>query len=138
MKDLKKKLEFVAEVVRKAEYELSQELDTHCDEELYAYNEALVEDLQKVSGLLEEVKVPKVYVLFTEDVIDFDPYRSIEVFSSKEKAMEAFDDYCQTVSGNIKEKNWEIECNEGTFEAYESYSYAENRVYAKVYELEVK
>ena len=138
MEDFKKKLEFVAEVVRKAEYELSQELDTHCDEELYAYNEALVEDLQKASGLLEEVKAPKVYVLFTEDVIDFDPYRSIDMFSSKEKAMESFDDYCQKVKSNIKEKDWVIECSEETFEAYEAYSYAENRVYAKVYELEAK
>ena len=138
MEDLKKKLEFVAEVVRKAEYELSQELDTHCDEELYAYNEALVEDLQKASNLLGEVKAPKVYVLFTEDVIDFDPYRNIEMFSSKEKAMEAFDDYCRNVKSNIKEKAWEIERSEGAFEAYKAFNYAENRVYAKVYELEAK
>lgn len=119
MKDLKKKLEFVAEVVRKAEYELSQELDTHCDEELYAYNEALVEDLQKASGLLEEVKAPKVYVLYTEKACDGSFNADFALFSTQEKAMEEFEKYVHKIGLFAKDYKWGVERSEMRIEAHD-------------------
>ena len=138
MEEMKKKIALMEAALRSAESYLCEDLDAICDDVMREYAEDTLEEIRKGLKAVEEVKAPKVYVLFTEDVIDFDPYRNIEMFSSKEKAMEAFDDYCRKVKSNIKEKAWEIERSEGVFDAYKSFNYAENRVYAKVYELEAK
>ena len=137
MEDLKKKLEFVAEVVRKAEYELSQELDTHCDEELYAYNEALVEDLQKASGLLDEVKAPKVYVVFTEVVYDCEDSHEIGVFSSREKAMKEFREFVDRETKQAEHEGWIIDEGNTYFLSYDDGYYSQNRVGANVCEFEL-
>ena len=80
----------------------------------------------------------KVFVLFTQMVFDFGDSNSIEVFSTKEKAMEAFNEFVAKEKKNAEGDGWEIEISDGRFEAYEEGFYAENHVLASVIELEVK
>lgn len=80
----------------------------------------------------------KVFVLFTQMVFDFEDSNSIEVFSTKEKAMEAFNEFVAKEKKNAESDEWEIEISDGYFEAYEEGFYSENHAMAKVSELEVK
>ena len=80
----------------------------------------------------------KVFVLFTQMVFDFGDSNSIEVFSTKEKAMEAFNEFVAKEKKRAESDEWEIEISDGHFEAYEDGCYSENHVLASVSELEVK
>ena len=80
----------------------------------------------------------KVFVLFMQMVYDFGDSNSIEVFSTKDKAMEAFNEFVAKEKKNAEGDGWEIEISDGCFEAYEDGYYAENHVLASVSELEVK
>lgn len=80
----------------------------------------------------------EVFVLSTLDVIDFDDYSSVEVFSTKEKAKKAFDKYVSNVKKSIKGKKWVIEESEDEFYAFYEYGCAENYVRASVQKLEVE
>ena len=80
----------------------------------------------------------KVFVLFTQKVFDCADSNSIEVFSTKEKAMVAFNEFVAKEKKNAESDEWKIEISDGYFEAYEEGYYSENHVLASVSELEVK
>lgn len=80
----------------------------------------------------------KVFVLFTQVVFGFEESNSIEVFSTKEKAMESFHKFVAREKKNADGNGWEIDLGEDSFEAFEEGFYIENHVLARVSELEVK
>lgn len=79
-----------------------------------------------------------VFVLSTLDVIDFDDYSSVKVFSTERKAKDAFDDYVSNVKKSIKGKKWIIEELDDEFYAFYEYGCAENYVRASIQKLEVE
>ena len=80
----------------------------------------------------------EVFVLSTLDVIDFDDYSSVRVFSTEEKVKDAFDKYVSNVKENIKGEKWIIEESEGEFYAFHEYNYAENYVRASIQKLNIE
>ena len=80
----------------------------------------------------------KVFVLFTQVVIDCEDSNTIEVFSTKEKAMEAFNEFVAKEKKNAENEEWKIELGDNHFEAYMKGFYSENHVMADISELEVK
>lgn len=80
----------------------------------------------------------KVFVLFTQVVIDCEDSNTIEVFSTKGKAMEAFNEFVAKEKKNAENEEWEIELGDNHFEAYMESFYSENHVMADISELEVK
>lgn len=80
----------------------------------------------------------KVFVLFTQVVVDCEDSNTIEVFSTKEKAKQAFDEFVTKEKKNAENDDLGIEISEEHFEAYEEGRYTENHVLAEISELEVK
>lgn len=78
-----------------------------------------------------------VYVLFTEYVYRFEYGHNVQVFSSKAKAKEAFDEIIRVERKNAADEEWEMEETELSFFAWEDGRSSENRVSVEVTELKV-
>ena len=80
----------------------------------------------------------KVFVLFTQVVLDCEDCNTIEVFSTKEKAIVGFNEFVSKKKKDAESDEWEIEMSDCYFEAYKDGYYTENHVLAEISELEVK
>lgn len=138
MKDLSKRIALMEAALRSAESYLCEDLDAICDDVMREYAEDTLEDVRKGLKAAEEAREPKVYVLFTECVRDYEDYHTIEVFSSEEKAMEAFNEFVRIEKKSAEEYGWVVEESESSFESYNDGYYAEDRNRAEVYGLDVK
>lgn len=79
----------------------------------------------------------KVFVLFTEQVIDCEDSHTVQVFASKENAMKQFEEFVRKEKKNAEEDEWETDFDETSFAAYEEGRWCENRVFAEISELEI-
>ena len=80
----------------------------------------------------------EVYVFFTQTVTDTEESSSIEVFASKEKAKEKFDEKVAKKKKYALQDGWEIDECEDSFEAWEDGRYIENHVKISINELTVQ
>lgn len=136
MEILKKSIELAQNALRSAEKYLCEDLDAICDDTMREYAEDTLLSVRK--GLnLEVWDDVKVFVLFIEYVYDFEYDHQIQVFSSKEKAKEAFDEIVRVERKNATDDEWEVEEDEYSFYAWEDGRSSENRVSVEINELKV-
>lgn len=136
MEVLRKSIELAQNALRSAEKYLCEDLDAICDDTMREYAEDTLLSVRK--GLnLEVWNDVKVFVLFIESVYDFEYDNQIQVFSSKEKAKEAFDEIVRVERKNATDDEWEVEEDEFSFYAWEDGRSSENRVSVEVTELKI-
>lgn len=121
--------------LRSAEHYLCEDLDAICDEGMREYAEEALASVRK--GLEAAEEEAKVYVLLTDYVYDFEYDHNVQVFSSKAKAKEAFDELVRIERKNAADDEWEMEESELSFFAWEDGRSSENRVIVEVSELKV-
>lgn len=82
----------------------------------------------------------EVFVLTTQDVIDFEDHNNVEVFSTLEDAKNELVKYASKVKQTIEDadEDWVIESSEDEFTAYQEYRYAENHCRANIVKAVVK
>ena len=136
MEVLKKSIELAQKALRSAEKYLCEDLDAICDDTMREYAEDTLLSVRK--GLnLEVWDDVKVFVLFIESVYDFEYDHQIQVFSSREKAKEAFDGIVSVERESAVKSGWEVEEDEYSFYAWEDGRSSENRVSVEVNELKI-
>lgn len=82
----------------------------------------------------------EVFVLTTQDVIDFEDHNNVEVFSTLEDAKNELAKYASKVKQTIEDadEDWVVESSEDEFTAYQEYHYAENHCRANIVKAVVK
>ena len=135
MKEMKKRMARMEAALRTAERYLCEDLSAICDEDMREYAEEALASVRK--GLESVVEEAKVYVLITDYVYDFEYGHDVQVFSSKAKAKEAFDELVRIERKNAADDGWEMEESELSFSAWEEGRSSENRVTVEVINLKV-
>ena len=136
MEEMKNKISLMESSLRSAEKYLWEDLEVICDDVMREYAERTLAEIRK--GLRHAEASAKVFVLTTDWVSDFEYGHDNRVFSTKEKAKEAFDEIVRVERNNATEAGWEIEESELNFEAWEEGCSSENRFTAEITELEVQ